>query len=158
RPWRDGRDSSVARGSLGMTTRGLHAQLEALADAPAIVFSNSLGCDLTMRGEKAAAFRELWRVIRYNATPGTRSPSPAPPSARPPPQRDPPGPPSSAPRSPAPPPPSGPTPPPAPAPSATPTFATRSTASKPQHPSSAAPSISRRRRREPSGSAPPLLA
>lgn len=44
----------------------LHVEIEGPADAPAVVFSNSLGADLTMWDPQVAAFTRLFRVVRYD--------------------------------------------------------------------------------------------
>lgn len=44
----------------------LHVEVEGPAEAPAVVFSNSLGADLTMWDPQVAAFSRLFRVVRYD--------------------------------------------------------------------------------------------
>ncbi|RAI42221.1 3-oxoadipate enol-lactonase [Rhodoplanes roseus] len=44
----------------------LHVEVEGPADAPAVVFSNSLGADLTMWDRQAAPFSRHFRVVRYD--------------------------------------------------------------------------------------------
>ncbi|MEQ8493113.1 MAG: 3-oxoadipate enol-lactonase [Gammaproteobacteria bacterium] len=47
-------------------TIALNITVEGPADAPAIVFSNSLGANLSMWEPQAAHFRERFRVVRYD--------------------------------------------------------------------------------------------
>lgn len=44
----------------------LHVEVEGPADAPAVVFSNSLGADLSMWEQQVAPFSRLFRVVRYD--------------------------------------------------------------------------------------------
>jgi 3-oxoadipate enol-lactonase len=57
----------------------IHYRVDGSPDAPAIVFSNSLGTDLRIWDEVAARFAEKWRVIRYDKRGHGLSDVPAPP-------------------------------------------------------------------------------
>jgi 3-oxoadipate enol-lactonase len=55
----------------------IHYEVDGAADAPWLVFSNSLATDLTMWDEQAAYFSKTYRVLRYDQRGHGRSDAPA---------------------------------------------------------------------------------
>ena len=54
----------------------IHVEVEGMDDAPAVIFSNSLGTDLGMWDQQAAAIKDRFRVIRYDTRGHGRSGAP----------------------------------------------------------------------------------
>lgn len=55
----------------------LNVEIEGPEQAPAVLFAHSVGCDLTLWDAQAAALRDRFRVIRYDARGHGRSGAPA---------------------------------------------------------------------------------
>ncbi|WP_198351012.1 3-oxoadipate enol-lactonase [Flavisphingomonas formosensis] len=54
----------------------LHVRVEGRANAPALLFAHSVGCDLTLWDNQVAALAERFRILRYDARGHGRSDAP----------------------------------------------------------------------------------